>query len=80
MNIQPFLDYLSSEKPILRSIITNRGKGFFSEVDMIKARLTTEVEDAYLVKEMLPVYEKIRVIKGTSKYPGKYLCPCILTV
>lgn len=67
MNIQPFLDYLSSERPILRSIVANRGKGFFGEVDMIKARLTTEVEDAYLVKEMLPVYEKIRVIKGTSK-------------
>lgn len=67
MNIQPFLDYLSSERPILRSIIANHGKGFFGEVDMIKARLTTEVEDAYLVKEMLPVYEKIRVIKGTSK-------------
>ena len=66
MNIQPFLDYLSSEKPILKAIITNRGKGFFGDIDTIKAKLTTEVEDAYLVKEMLPVYEKIRVIKGTG--------------
>ena len=67
MNIQPFLDYLSYERPVLKLIVTNREKGFLGEVDMIKARLTTEVEDAYLVKEMLPVYEKIRVIKGASK-------------
>lgn len=80
MNIQPFLDYLSSERPIIKSIITNRGKGFFADIDMIKARLTTEVEDAYLVKEMLPVYEKIRVIKGTSRYPSKCFFPCMLTV
>ena len=72
MNIQPFLDYLSSERPILRSIVANRGKEFFGEVDTIKARLTTEVEDAYLVKEMLPVYEKVRVIKGTAIYPYTY--------
>lgn len=68
MNIQPFLDYVNSERPIMKSIITNRGKGFFGDIDVIKAKMTTEVEDAYLVKEMLPVYEKVRVIKGTANY------------
>jgi hypothetical protein len=69
VNIQPFLDYLNSERPAVKSIITNRAKGFFGDIDVIKAKLTTEVEDAYLVKEMLPVYEKIRVIKGTANHP-----------
>lgn len=65
MNIQPFLDYVNTEKPIVKSTIANRGKDFLANVDVIKVKMTTEVEDAYLVKEMLPVYESVRVIKGT---------------
>lgn len=72
VNVQPFLDYVSSERPIVKSIITNRGKGFLTDLDVIKTKMTTEVEDAYLVKEMLPVYEKIRVIKGAAISASKY--------
>jgi hypothetical protein len=66
VNVQPFLDYVNTEKPLVTGIIRNRTKGFLADVDVIKSKLTTEVEDAYLVKEMLPVYEKVRVIKGTA--------------
>lgn len=33
-------------------------------LDLIKAKSTSEAEDAYLATQMLPVYEKVRKIKG----------------
>ncbi|KAL1584732.1 hypothetical protein WHR41_06887 [Cladosporium halotolerans] len=64
VDVQPFLDYVKSERRVLVGIITNLMKDFMKGMDLINAKATTEVEDAYLVKQMLPVYAKVRKIKG----------------
>lgn len=66
MDLKPFFDYVDSEGPNLRGAVSNHAKEFLGSLELIKAKLTTEVEDAYLVAEMLPVYAEVRKIKGKS--------------
>lgn len=53
---------------MLDGIITNLTKDFMKGMDLINAKATTEVEDAYLVKQMLPVYAEVRKIKGIAAF------------
>jgi len=64
MDLKPFFDYVDSEVPNLRGAVLNRAKEFLGNLELIKGKLTTEVEDAYLVAEMFPVYAEVRKIKG----------------
>lgn len=66
MDLKPFFDYVDSEGPNLRGAVSKRGNEFLGSLELIKAKLTTEVEDAYLVGEMFPVCAKVRKIKGKS--------------
>lgn len=66
MNLDAFYEYVDLEKPVLKKKITECMKGFLMSLETIRERSTTEVEDAYLVKAMLPVYAKVRLIKGRS--------------
>jgi hypothetical protein len=50
--------------------VLNRAKEFLGSLELIKGKMTTEVEDAYLVAEMFPVYAEVRKIKG--KFPLTY--------
>lgn len=67
MDLQPFHNYVKSEKPVLKGIVANHIKDFVAKFNLLLAKSSTEVEDAYIVKEMLPVYAKVRLIKG--KFP-----------
>lgn len=67
MDLAPFYEFVKTEKPILKQIVANHIKDFGHKFGIIKAKAATEEEDAYLVKEMLPIYEEVRKIKGKSQ-------------
>lgn len=62
--LDAFYEVVHCERRRLCHDIADWMQQYVNDLDVIKSKMTLDDEDAYMTQAMLPIYAKVRVIKG----------------